>query len=67
MEDVVDMPGGGAMVRMRYADTEWMVRLVLGLGADIAVREPPELAAAVRGRARAALARSRHLPATSTR
>ena len=67
MEDVVDMPGGGATVRMRYADTEWMVRLVLGLGADVAVREPPELAEAVRRRARAALARSRHLPATSAR
>ena len=62
MEDVADAPGGGAMVRMRYADTEWMVRLILGLGADVVVREPPELAEAVRGRARAALARSRHLP-----
>ncbi|HYZ09236.1 MAG TPA: YafY family protein [Pseudonocardiaceae bacterium] len=62
MEDVADTLGGGAMVRMRYADTEWMVRLILGLGADVVVREPPELAEAVRGRARAALARSRHLP-----
>jgi len=67
MEDVVDLPGGGAMVRMRYADTEWMVRLILGLGADVAVREPPELAEAVRRRARAALARSHHLPSTSRR
>ena len=67
MEDVVDAPGGGAMVRMRYADTEWMVRLILGLGADVVVREPPELAEAVRGRAQAALARSRHLPSTSKR
>lgn len=67
MEDVADTPGGGAMVRMRYADTEWMVRLVLGLGADVVVREPPELVEAVRGRARAALARARQLPSASTR
>jgi predicted DNA-binding transcriptional regulator YafY len=38
-----------------------MVRLVLGLGADVTVQEPPELAAAVTQRARAALHRSSQL------
>jgi proteasome accessory factor C len=46
---------------MRYADTGWMVRLVLGLGADVTVREPAELAAAVAQRARAAVRRSSYL------
>ncbi len=62
VENVEDADGGAATVRMRYADQDWMVRLVLGLGSDVAVREPPELAAAVRERARAALARCRTLP-----
>lgn len=65
VEDTVEDLGGVVTVRMRYADPDWMVRLVLGLGADVAVVEPPELAAAVRERARAALQRSRHLPSTS--
>jgi len=64
VEDTVETGGGVATVRMRYADPDWMVRLVLGLGADVAVLEPPELASAVRARARAALQRSRHLAAT---
>ncbi|MDQ3886428.1 MAG: WYL domain-containing protein, partial [Actinomycetota bacterium] len=67
VEDVCDIAGGGAVVWMRYADPDWMVRLVLGLGADVAVREPRELADAVAARARAALARCRHLPFTTTR
>jgi predicted DNA-binding transcriptional regulator YafY len=40
-----------------------MVRLVLGLGADVVVREPAELAVAVAQRAYAAVHRSSHLPA----
>jgi proteasome accessory factor C len=43
---------------MRYAETDWMVRLVLGLGADVLVQDPPELAAEVAQRALAALRRS---------
>jgi predicted DNA-binding transcriptional regulator YafY len=35
--------------------------LVLGLGADVLVREPPELAAAVTQRARAAVRKSGQL------
>jgi proteasome accessory factor C len=46
---------------MRYAETEWMVRLVLGLGADVVVQTPTELAEAVAQRARAAIRRSDHL------
>ncbi|MGH3774374.1 MAG: helix-turn-helix transcriptional regulator [Pseudonocardiaceae bacterium] len=62
VEELTEGQGGTATVRMRYADTGWMVRLVLGLGADVMVREPAELAAAVVQRARAAVHRSSHLP-----
>ncbi len=62
VEELTEGQGGAATVRMRYADTGWMVRLMLGLGADVMVREPPELAAAVAQRARAAVHRSSHLP-----
>lgn len=62
VEELVESEGGTATVRMRYADTGWMIRLVLGLGGDVVVEEPPELAAAVAQRARDALARSDHLP-----
>ena len=63
VEELVEGEGGAATVRMRYGDTGWMVRGVLGLGADVVVREPPELATAVAQRARAAVHRSSHLPA----
>jgi proteasome accessory factor C len=50
-------PGSDAIrVVMRYADPVWLVRLVLGLGGAARVVEPPEMAAAVLDRARAALA-----------
>ncbi|MGH3907599.1 MAG: helix-turn-helix transcriptional regulator [Pseudonocardiaceae bacterium] len=61
VDELTEAEGGTAMVRMRYADTGWMVRLVLGLGADVIVREPAELAAVVAERARAAVRRSDHL------
>ena len=61
VEELTEGEGGAATVRMRYADTGWMVRLVLGLGADVTVREPAELAAAVAQRARAAVRRSSYL------
>jgi proteasome accessory factor C len=61
VEELTEGEGGAATVRMRYADTGWMVRLVLGLGADVTVQEPAELAAAVAQRARAAVRRSSHL------
>ncbi len=61
VERVEEAEGAAATVRMRYADPDWMVRLVLGLGGDVSVLEPAELAEAVRERARAALRRSRLL------
>ena len=47
---------GRARVLLRYADPDWLVRLVLGLGGGARVLEPPALAAEVARRARAALA-----------
>jgi proteasome accessory factor C len=61
VDELIEGEGGAATVRMRYAETGWMVRLVLGLGADVVVREPPALAAAVAQRALAAVRRSDHL------
>ena len=55
---MIEGEGGTATVRMRYAEPDWMVRLVLGLGGDVIVRHPPELATAVAQRALAALRRS---------
>ena len=62
VDEVTEGEGGTATVRMRYAETAWMVRLVLGFGADVIVRDPPELAAAVAQRALAALRRAGELP-----
>ena len=61
VDELIEGEGGAATVRMRYAETGWMVRLVLGLGADVVVREPAELAAAVAQRALAAVRRSSSL------
>jgi proteasome accessory factor C len=47
--------GGRARVLLRYADPDWLVRLVLGLGGGARLLEPPELATEVVRRARAAL------------
>jgi len=58
VEELIEDEGGAATVRMRYAETGWMVRLVLGLGGDVLVRDPPELAAGVAERALAAVRRS---------
>ncbi|MPZ65391.1 MAG: WYL domain-containing protein [Pseudonocardiaceae bacterium] len=66
VDDVEEVDGGAATVRMRYADLDWMVRLVLGLGGDVSVLEPAELAETVRERARAAVRRSLHLPFSVT-
>jgi proteasome accessory factor C len=64
VDELIEGDGGAATVRMRYAETGWMVRLVLGLGADVVVREPAELATAVAQRALAAVRRSSHLPSS---
>jgi proteasome accessory factor C len=55
VDEVVERPDGRVRVRMHYADEAWLVRLVLGLGGEARVEDPPELAAAVAARARAAL------------
>jgi proteasome accessory factor C len=64
VDDLAELDGGRARVRMRYADTSWMVRLVLAQAGDVLVEQPAELAEAVLSRARNALARTDHLPAT---
>jgi proteasome accessory factor C len=58
IDQVVDAAEGAIRVVMRYADPVWLVRLVLGLGGAARVVDPPELAAAVRERARQALSMS---------
>jgi proteasome accessory factor C len=57
---------GGLRVSLRYTDTEWLVRLVLGLGAGARVLAPAELGAELRSRAQqAVLAYAQHPPFTS--
>ncbi|MBC8093668.1 MAG: YafY family transcriptional regulator [Pseudonocardia sp.] len=55
VESAVEVHGGRLRVLLRYADPDWLVRLVLGLGGSARVLEPPELADAVGRRAREAL------------
>ncbi len=64
VEELEELDGGRLRVRMRYADTAWMVRMLLGLGGDITVEQPSALAELVRTKAREALERASHLPAT---
>lgn len=55
-EDVAELPGGGVRVRLRARDDRWVRRLALGLAGAGRVVEPPEVVAAVRADAAAALA-----------
>ncbi|WP_156755976.1 helix-turn-helix transcriptional regulator [Actinokineospora pegani] len=65
VEDPEELPDGRLRVRMRYADTSWVVRLLLGLGGEVAVESPVELAEVLRAQAAAAVARmDRHLAST---
>jgi proteasome accessory factor C len=64
VEDLTELDGGRAMVRMRYTDTSWMVRLILGQAGEVVVAQPDELAYAVMSCARQALTRADHLQAT---
>ncbi|WP_026425544.1 helix-turn-helix transcriptional regulator [Actinokineospora inagensis] len=57
VEDVEELDDGRLRVRMRYSDTSWIVRLLLGQGGDVLVEEPAELADLVRAQADAAIAR----------
>lgn len=52
----VEESADGWLVSLRATDLAWARRLVLGLGPDVAVVAPPELADAVREHAAAALA-----------
>jgi proteasome accessory factor C len=68
VDEVVELPSsrsadpdagddsGRARVLLRYADPDWLVRLVLGLGGGARVLEPSDLAAEVARRAEEALA-----------
>jgi proteasome accessory factor C len=62
VDELTELPGGRARVRMRYSDRSWMVRLVLGLGGQARVESPRDLAHEVRQRAEEALARARCVP-----
>jgi proteasome accessory factor C len=57
MEAVAELDEDRLRVWMRYADLSWMLRLLLGLGGDVVVESPAELASALRERALGALAR----------
>ncbi len=52
-----DHEDGGGRLRADVADPGWLIRLVLGQGGDLVVREPAALREAVRAAAEAALAR----------
>jgi proteasome accessory factor C len=52
-----ELSDGRTRVLMRYDDPSWMVRLLLGLGGDVHVEQPAELADEVVRRAREALSR----------
>jgi proteasome accessory factor C len=51
-----DQPTGQVRVRLHVADDEWLVRLVLSLGAAARIEDRPDLAALVADRAADALA-----------
>lgn len=55
-ESVEELPGGRLLVRLRATDAAWLSRLVLRLGPQGRVVDPPELAARVREAAHEALA-----------
>jgi proteasome accessory factor C len=55
VDEVVETGDGGVRVLLRFADPDWLVRLVLGLGGGARLVEPAELGAEVAARARAAL------------
>ena len=58
VEDLEELPGGRARVRIRYSDTSWMIRLLLAQAGEVSVEEPADLREGVLQRARAALRRA---------
>lgn len=55
LTDVTLLADGSCEAVLRFASPEWLVRLVVGLGAGVSVLGPPSLRDAVRERAAAAL------------
>jgi proteasome accessory factor C len=55
VESVEELPDEQLLVRLRAADDRWLRNLVLRLGGDARVLDPPALAQAVRERAEVAL------------
>lgn len=64
-EELAELDGGRLRVRMRYGDENWLVRLVLGMGGEVLVEQPAELATLVRERAAAGVARAGRLAAST--
>ncbi|HEX3829685.1 MAG TPA: WYL domain-containing protein [Sporichthyaceae bacterium] len=56
-DEVTELPDGSAIVRLRTAGPDWIVRLALRLGPSAAVIDPPHIADTVRERALATLER----------
>lgn len=65
MRVLAESPDGYHEAAMTYAAEEWMARLILGFGADVAVLAPQSLAQRVRDAATAALVAYRTLAAGS--
>ena len=64
VDHAAELSDGRTRVLMRYDDSSWMVRLLLGLGGDVHVEKPAELADEVVRRAEEALRRADHLLST---
>lgn len=64
VDHAAELSDGRTRVLMRYDDSSWMVRLLLGLGGDVHVEQPAELADEVVRRAQEALRRADHLLST---
>jgi proteasome accessory factor C len=64
VDHAAELSDGRTRVLMRYDDSSWMVRLLLGLGGDVHVEQPAELAEEVVRRAEEALRRADHLLST---
>jgi len=64
-EELAELDGGRLRVRMRYGDENWLIRLVLGMGGEVLVEHPAELATRVRERAAAGVARAGRLAAST--
>ncbi|HEX3790122.1 MAG TPA: WYL domain-containing protein [Pseudonocardiaceae bacterium] len=64
VDTLEELAGGRARVNMRYTDESWIIRLLLGQAGEVRVESPAELRDAVMSRARQAVDRMDHLPAT---